>query len=222
MVRDRDSALPRHLHDQPIYRHPGRGFALVRQFFDERRRLIAQDHPNFHIFRSAVIPRQRQPYSVSAKCASWKFFGRCLGQIGNRGHFWAFQRISWATLHIIKSMAYRLPPKAWTGNGRELSFNINALPKKRGFSLHGGGLYCLYVITFAYTDMSLRKGLVQGGQCLGNSGPPPLLTYLILKKLLLYRGLRLFGGGPKPRTRPRTEPSMRCDLWAIVFPSLPY
>ena len=188
MVRDRDSALPRHLHDQPIYRHPGRGFALVRQFSDERSRLIAQYHPNFHIFRSAFIPRQRQPYSVSAKCASWKFFGRCLGQIGNRGHFWAFQRISWATLHIMKSMTYRLPPKAWTGNGRGLSFNINALPKKRGFSLHGCGLYCLYVITFVYTYTSLRKGLVRYPVYLENSGPPPFLPSFILKNVVVIGG----------------------------------
>ena len=124
-----------------------------------------------------------------------------------------------STMQAI-SMTYRLQPKAWTGNGQELSFNINALPKKRGFSLHGGGLYCLYVITFAYTDMSLRKGLVQGGQCLGNSGPPPLPSFLYFKKCCCYRGLSPVITGPKSRPRPRTEPSTGFVFWATPQSSL--
>jgi len=56
-------------------------------------------------------------------------------------------------------MAYRLAPKARTGDGLELSFNINALPKKPPFSAKSGRPYCLYVITFVYTDTSLRGSL---------------------------------------------------------------
>ena len=133
-------------------------------------------------------------------------------------------RFSWAFLGILAkpvgnmmqaiSMAYRLLPKAWTGNGQELSFNINALPKKERFSLHKGGLYCLYVITFVYTDTSLRKGLVQGGQCLGNSGPPPLPSFLDLKKYIYNMGLSPVITGPKSRPRPRTEPSTGFVFWA--------
>lgn len=131
---------------------------------------------------------------------SWAFLGILAKPVGN-------------TMQAI-SMTYRLQPKAWTGNGQELYFNIKALPKKRGFSLHGCGLYCLYVITFVYTDTSLRKGLVQGGQCLGNSGPPPSLSLSLIEKCCCYRGLSHVITGPKSRTRPRPEPSTGFVFWA--------